>query len=872
MRKIRAFVFRVLGMFRRTQLDREFDEELQSNLEFDIQDGLRSGLSPAEARRQALLRLGGVQAAKEAHRERRSLPAVETLARDVVFAVRLMRSQPAFSAAVVMTLALGSGAATAIFTAVDQVLLRPLPYAQPSRLVHIGALREGTSTAFSYTANFASFRDGNRTLSEIAAWMQFGANVIHGESSERVLGGLATRSLFDLVGVQPVLGRLFTTEEDAPGGPPVVLLSYAFWRDRMGADPSVLRQNLVLDGQSHTILGVLPDGFRVPNRFGGSAAEIWIPFAIQGRRAARGEILAHVTGRLRDGVTLEQASLDLDRLKMKLRSGISYRVVVTRWQDEVAGPLRTPLLILSAAVAFLVLIACANVANLQLSRAASREREFAVRRAIGAGRGRIFQQLLTESLLLASLGGMLGGLLAYAGKNLLTGLLAIRVQAADVALDWRVMLFSSTLTLATGVVCGIAPALHLQFRENLSGALKAMARGMTEGITWRRFRSALVVGEVAAAMLLLTGAGLLVRSFIELRTVDMGYRAGNILTFKLELTKSKYKDTRSQAAYFGQVLEQVGRLPGVQLASLAQSPPFTQYTLTLHQAVIDGLPPKALPVRANVITPDYFRLLDIAVVRGRDASSSDSFPGAAPVAFVNETFARLVCPGGECLGRRVQSWSTGRDWLTIVGVVRDVRTVPGREAEPEVYGLYSQFGGTHATVLLSTVGDPLAVAGVVQRTIAAIDRTQPAYDPETLEQSMSGYLKQRRARMMLVVVFASAALLLGAIGIYGVLSYAVKRRTNEIGVRMALGAEQRNVLGMVLRSGCNLVIAGIAIGMALSFPLMRFLASELWGVRPNDPATLAVVAALLTGTGVLASLVPALRAARIDPIQSLRCE
>jgi predicted permease len=531
MRRARAWFLRVLGLFQKDRLDREFAEELESHLQLHVEDGIRSGLSPEDARRRAVLRLGGIEPVKERQRDQRGIPLLESLGRDLSYAVRMMRSHPGFTATVILTLGLGIGATTAIFTVVNGVLLRPLPYPQPDRLVYLSETLGGKPNPFTYTRDYAAFRDHNRTLSQIAGYMFFAANFTRGDHSERITGGLATRSLFELLGVQPALGRNFLPEEDAPGGPPAAILDDGFWRSGFGADPSVVGKSVVLDGQSYNLVGVLPRGFRVPGRhIDGFTFALWLPFAVSGNRAAQNKIMLCAVGRLKPGATLQQTRADLDALQqMKLRSGMQKRVVVSEWQSEITHGVRKSLLIFLCAVGFVLLIACVNVANLLLSRAATREKEIAVRRAIGAGRGRIVQQLLTESAVMGLAGGLLGLALAYWGKGILISFLAPNLPSLDpISIDWRVLLFNLAVAVLTGLAFGLAPALQVS-KFDLTRSLKESGRGASEGLSRQRLRNLLVVSEVAVAMVLLSGAGLFLRSFLRLRGVDGGYKSGHIL-------------------------------------------------------------------------------------------------------------------------------------------------------------------------------------------------------------------------------------------------------------------------------------------------------------------------------------------------------
>jgi predicted permease len=871
MRRVRGWFLRLLGLFQHNRLDPEFSEELESNLQLDVEDGIRSGLSPEEARRRAVLRLGGIEPVKERYRDQRGIPLLESLRRDLFYAARMMRSHPGFTATVILTIGLGIGAATAIFTVVNGVLLRPLPYPQPDRLVYVSMTLGTKPNPLTYTQDYSAFRDHNRTLSQVAGYTYSEANFTRGERSERIRCGLATRSFFKLLGVQPELGRNFLPEEDAPGGQPVAILSDWFWRSQFGADQSVAGKSVLLDGRSYTIVGVLPPGFRVPHRYGDGRAALWLPFAIDGNRAAQATAMC-MLGRLKPDATVQQARADLDSLQqVKLRRGMQKRILVSDWQSEITSDVKRSLLIFLCAVSFVLLIACVNVANLLLSRAATREKEVAVRRAIGAGPGRIVQQLLTESALMGLLGGLLGLAFAYGGKNILLAFLAPNLPPLDpIGIDRRVLLFNIAVAVFTGITFGLAPALQVS-KFDVTGALKESGRGSSEGPSRQRLRNLLVVSEVALAMVLLSGAGLLSRSFLRLRGVDGGYKSDHILMMTLDLTASKYKTATDQAEFFRQALERIANLPGILSAGVASSPPFSGYMLSANGLSLEGPPATLVDVRLAAVSPDYFRTLGIHLVRGRYFLPTDR-KGAPYVALANESFARRFCPKGNCLGKRIQNWYKDNDWMTFVGVVSDIRAYPETEAEPEIYAPYLQAGGTPMTVLVRTAGEPLSMSAAVRSQIASVDKTQPPHDIRTMEHALDEHFTSRRVTMQLAVVFAALALTLGAIGIYGVLSYAVRRRTHEIGIRLALGADQGQILGMVVKSGVVLVAIGIVIGLTASLGLNKLIASELWGVSPTDPETLAVVVLVLVASGSAACLLPALRASRIDPMLSLRHE
>jgi putative ABC transport system permease protein len=770
---------------------------------------------------------------------------------------------------VVLTLGLGIGATTAIFTVVNAVLLRPLPYPQPDRLVYIATSYD----IFSYTEEYAAWKNHNRSLSQIAGYMSFEANFAGGGEAERVTGGYATMSLFPLLGVQPAMGRTFRSEEDRPGGPPVAILSRAFWKRRFGGDPSVIGKALTLDANTYTVIGVLPATFLIPDRYGFDY-DLWVPFAMSETGKAK-EIMLRVVGRLKPGIGINAARAELGTFVRQFRRGPKRGVVVSEWHERVAGGAKRSLLIFLCAVGFVLLIACVNVANLLLSRAAAREKEMAVRRALGAGKGRVLRQLLTESMLLGLLGGTVGLALAFWGKNLLIAWISRNLPALEpIHLDYRVLAFNLGLGLLTGVAFGLAPALQAS-NIQLNESLKEAGRSATDARSGRRLRNLLVVFEVALAMVLLCGAGLLFKSFLRLRGIDPGFRSDRILTLNVTLTPSQYPKPLEQTRFFQQAIERIRVLPGVQAVGAGTSLPLGGWSTTVSGLTIEGKPDVGDRVSVAMISSDYLRTLAIPLMLGRYFSDSDR-EGSPSVVILNESFARRFFPGENCLGRRIQNLSRKTDWMTIVGVVRDIRPRPGEEASPEMYLSYLQMTGGemgHEMYLaIRTAGDPMNLAAAVRSQIGLVDKSQPPYDVKTLDERRAGSLAPRRVNMLLVVTFAALALILGSIGIYSVVSYSVGRRTHEIGVRMALGAHQSQILGMVLRNGLGLIAAGVAIGLVASVGLTRLISSELWGVSATDPWTFSAVIAVLAASGLAACLLPAWRAARVDPTQALRYE
>jgi len=854
---------RLLFLFRRRQFDRDLEEEMRFHAEMT-----------------GKAQFGNALLLREEAREAWGWMWAERLAQDARHALRGMRKSPGFATVVILTLALGIGVTTAIFTVVNGVLLRPLPYPQPGQLVAIKVdLRRGAASnviPFSYTRDYATWKAGAKTLSGIAGYMRFAANFWAGGEGERVECALATESLFPLLGAQPILGRRFLPEEDRPGGPPVALLSHRFWQTHFGGDRAVTGRTVTLDGASYTVVGVLPAGFRVPDRYGSdNSYDVWLPFAIGERgQARRGEILMQTMGRLRPGITIPAVRAELQAL---MQAGAPKRpasraVVVTSWHEEITGGVRRSLILFLFAVGFVLLIACVNVANLLLSRATSRGREMAVRRALGAGRGRVVRQLLTESVMLGLAGGILGLVLAFWVKNLLLAFISPNLPTLDpIGLDYRVMAFNFAIALLTGIAFGLAPGIQasqMQFNDFLKDA----GRSLTEGRSSSRVRNALVIFEMALAVVLLCGAGLLLKSFVRLRGIDPGFRCDHMLTWEADLASSRYPKAADQARYFEQVLDRIVRLPGVQSAAGGSALPLSGFSFSEHGGIkVEGQPLVEGEISMIIVSPDYFRAMEIPLLRGRSFTDLDR-QGSPGVAMVNESFARQFLAGDAGVGTRIENPERKGEWLTIAGVVSNTRPDPLKEAAPELYRPYSQSPYSHVTFVLRSTADPMRLVAPVRREMATVDKTQPPYDIQSLDTLRTRMFVPRRVNTLLIGFFACLALALGSIGIYGVMAFSIGRRTHEIGVRMALGARQNEILGMVLRKGLVLIGSGVALGLAASAVLTRLIANQLWGISATDPWTFAAVTLLLTASGIAACLLPARRASRVDPMRALRYE
>ncbi len=801
---------------------------------------------------------------------------------DLKFALRMMRRTPGVTAAAIVALALGIGANSAIFSVVDGVLLRPLPYREPAQLVGIRALytNYGRFSGLSYP-EYKDITQQNRTLASVAVYDQVDENLGGTTGApERISAGLASATLFPTLGVEPILGRNFTAEEERQGSDQVALLDYASWRDRFGGDANILGHSVVLDGVSYRIVGVLPHGFR----FGG-VDELWIPLSTSIPNVAeRGSHWLRSVGRLRAGVTRAQLDQDLAAVAQRTMEtfrtgyGTDWHLVEQPLIDEVVGDARLGLWTLLGAVAFVLLIACANVANLLLARATVRRREMAVRAAIGAGRGRLVRQLLTESLLLAMAGATIGVLVASWGVD---GLLALAPDGLprthDVAIDGRVLLFTLGLTLATGVAFGLAPALSAS-RVDVHAGLRDGARGASAARG--RLKRALVVAELALSLVLLIGAGLMLRSFVKLRDVDPGMQPEHVLTLRAALPGPKGEpsaaDRARWVAWFARATARLGQLPGVRAAAAADILPLdgndARYTFE-----IEGQPPRAaidLPhEEVREVTPGYFEALGVPLVRGRFIADRDG-SDAPWVVVINQTLARRYFGDADPVGKRIKLRVDHRQWSTIIGVAGDVRGFGlDKPAHAELFVPYAQLRASAGmTMVLRSDGDATPLIGAARAALVELDATQPLFDVQPLSALVASSLAQRRFAMVLMLLFAGVALLLTAVGIYGVMSYTVAQRTQEIGIRMALGATPTSVLSLVVGDGMRLVAAGLAVGLAGAFAVTRVVSSMLYGVSASDIVTYVLVAVALAGVALVAIIIPARRATRVEPMLALRAD
>lgn len=809
-----------------------------------------------------------------------------SLFRDICYSVRGLLKRPAFTAIAVITLALGIGANTAIFSVVNALLMRPLPFKEPARLVQVweANFKRGRNTVDVSYPNFADWRIQNQVFEQISAYSDKTFNLTDTGEPQRIQGAIVSPSLFPLLGIKPVLGRVLLAEEDYPNKVFSVVMSERLWRRRFNSDPQVIGRTIKLDSESFTVVGVVPnitDLFALP-----SDTEVWVPISHStGFENRYGHYLG-VVARLKPGVTREQAQADMDRIAGALAaqypsSNVNQAVRLVPLQQQIVGDFKPALLVLLGAVLFVLLIGSANVANMLLARAASRKREVAIRAALGASRWRIVRQLLTESLLLSGMGGAVGLVLALWGVYLLVAFgPADLPRAREVAVDGRVLVFTFAVSVLTGIIFGLVPALQAS-RPDLNEALKESGRSATSSTGHRRMRSLLVVSEVALSLMLLVGAGLLLRSFIKLQAVNPGFNPNNVLTMKLSLRGPNYQKAAPIIAFHDQLIGKIKTLPGVQAVATRSHVPIAadEGYANLSFGIEGRLPDAANRTTAfyNAVSPDYFQTMEIPLLKGRPFEARDD-RNAQSVIIINETLARRYFSGEDPIGRRmtlVDEDPKEEDWATIVGVVSDTKPrAIDLTAGPvaEMYMPFTQRPQSSTALMIRATTDPESLAAAVRHEVQTLDKTQLVYSVRTLDTVTSDAVATPRFRTSLLAVFAAVALILAMVGIYGVMSYAVAQRTHEIGIRMALGARTVDVLKLIVRNGMGPVLLGITLGLAGAIGLTRLMVSLLFGVTPTDTLTLATVSVGLVLVALIACCIPARRATKVDPLVALRCE
>jgi putative ABC transport system permease protein len=884
MRRLRALLLRVAGSFGGARRDRELAEELDAHLRMSVEDGMRAGLSEEEARREAVRRLGGVEPTREAWRDRRGLPWIQELRQDLRYALRTLRRSPGFTAVTVLTLALGIGGATAIFTIVHGVLLAALPFRDADRLVAVweeNADRPGRSNVVA-PANFIRWRERQSVFSGLTALYDWRVSLTGRERPVELVAQYVTSDFFTTLGVTPALGRGFLPEEGPDGRDNVAVLGYGTWQRLFGADPSIVGKTILLSGTPVVVVGVAPRDFGFFLKTGslvGKPPELWRPFTFSAKaREPRGR---HLTtfARLKDGVSLAQARSQMKALAASLtaelpRFDTGWTVKVVPIRDEISGEMAPALRVLSGAVAFVLLIVCVNVANLLLARGMSRRQEMAIRTALGAARSRVVRQLLTESLLLSLLGGAAGFWLARAGVAFLVAISPVDPTIlARVRVNATVAAFAVAVSVAVAMLCGLAPAFE-SARGALADSLKEGLRTAGGGARARRLRQILVVAEVAIAAVLLVGAGLMLRSLARVTSVSPGFQSKGILTARVTLHGKQYDDDERDLAFFRQVVERARAIPGVRDAGFVSFLPFagsgaaTDFTIVGEPQPAPGQEPTT---DVRVCDAGYFRLMRIPLLRGRLFDDREQRV-KSNVVVVSESFARKYFPKGDAIGKRVViQMSDAPPPTEIVGIVGDVHHESlTAETRPMAYWPHPQLVYGFMTLVVSTDGDPALLGGDLERAVHQVDKDQPVSEIRPMESWIADSLARSRFSSTLLAVFAALALVLAAIGIYGVMSYVVGLRRPEIGIRLALGATDESVRRMVVAGGMRLVLVGVLIGVPAAVLLSRFLAALLFETSSADPATIASVVGALGGVAVAASWVPAWRASRVAPVEALR--
>jgi putative ABC transport system permease protein len=800
---------------------------------------------------------------------------------DFRYAIRNLIKRPGFTAIAVITLAIGIGANSAIFSAINALLLKPLPIPNQDRVVAIWDKNpsrgvEHNEVAF---ANYLDWRAQNHSFDQLALERWWSTNLTGGDMPERIQGFLVTTNFFDVVGVKPAQGRNFLDEENQPGKDGVAIIAHSLWQRRFGSDPAIVNKTITTNGISRTVIGVLPEGFNYPK-----GAEVYAPIAMTPQLIkSRGSHSFNVIGRLKDGVTLQNAQADIDTITGRLATqypdtNVGLGATVYSIVADTTRIYSTAMWIMMAAVGFVLLIACANVANLMLARAGSRKKEIALRAALGASRWRIVRQLLVECLIIALIGGAAGIVVAFWGIDLLRS--ANPGDAAKYADGWKnfginyqVLAFTFTLSLLSGLIFGLAPAWQVS-KPNVNDALKEGGRQVGAGS--HRMRSLLVVSEIALSLMLLIGAGLFIRSFAALLKSDPGFKPEGVLTANLNLPIAKYKDEPQRAAFYSDLVQRVKTLPGVQSAAAVNYIPLGGSNSS-DSFLVEGAPePKAGQEnegRYRVCTPDYFQTMGISILKGRGFTDQDKV-GSLPVAIVNETLARKYWPAGDALGKRIRFYGPleKAPWMQIVGIVQDVKHELNSPVTPEYYLPHAQDSWNAMVLVARTSVDPGSLSAPIRQQVLAIDKEQPVFDVKTMQEVRALSISIYSIGSATMTIFAIVALLLAAIGIYGVMAFAVSQRTQEIGIRMALGARALDVLKLVLRNGMFLASIGAVIGLAGAFAITRFMSSLLFGVSPTDVLTFASVTAGLLLIALVACYIPARRATKVDPLVALRYE
>jgi putative ABC transport system permease protein len=872
-------------MRQRKRMLEELDADIREHIERETQDNIERGMSPEEARYAAHRKFGNVTRAKEETRMVWTFGWLEQLFEDIRFGLRLLRKNPGFTVVAMLTLALGIGANTAVFSLVYAVLLRPLPFKDPSGLIVLNETTPKVGTVSVSYPNFLDWRSQSHAFSQMSAVHSVDFNLGGVDQPENISGDAVSPNFLSMIGVRTILGRDFGASEEKPGTAPVTLLSYSLWQSHFGGDPGAVGKVITLDGRAFTIVGVLPANYRAPDK-----TDVMLPIGVWAtnnseqamERGDRGDMV--VIGRLAPGVTFARARSEMEGIAARLAkdypsSNDQFGITLQPIRDAFVGDMKTAILVLFGAVLFVLLIACANVANLFLVRGAGRTKEVALRMALGASSGRIICQMLTESFVLSLLGGVLGVGLAIAGNRALAQLISVdMLSGATVELDSAVFLFVAGVVVLAAFVFGLMPAMH-STKPDVQSELKEGGRTTSGGAAQNRLRGALAIAEISLALILLVGAGLMMKSLYRLLEVDPGFRPDRVLKMGMDLRTQQYSKDPAVLNFWHQALDRVRALPGVESAAVGTVIPLTD-NHSRSDVTIEGM---ALPTPGNyphpdvhIVSPEYLTTLGIPLLRGRSFTEADN--ETAPLAgMISAMVARRFFSNEDPIGRRFMfghpSATNPSKWYTIVGVVGDTKLYGlANPARLEVYVPYRQNPRSAMDLLVKSGADPAALTSAIRVAVHSIDKDQPIFAIVTMNELVSDSVATRRMTLVLLGLFSGLALILGAIGIYGVISYSVAQRTHEIGIRMALGAPRGDVFRLVLGQGLKLAGIGIAIGIVAAFGLARLMSSLLYGVSTADFETFAGVAILLVLVALLACYVPARRAMRVDPIVALRYE
>jgi len=867
------------NVFATPRNDRELDAEVRGYAEMLAEEKTRAGMDPEEARRAARLELGGIEQVKEQVREVRAGAWLDALLQDLRYGARMLRKDPGFTAIAVLTLALGIGANTAIFSVVNAVLLRPLPYTYADQLLIIRATSQRVGLHSPSYPDFLDWRKQSRTVLQMAALNNRAFNLSGVAQPESIDGYAVSPNTLSMLGVRPILGRDFLPSEEAPGTAPVVLLSYALWQSHLGADPDAVGKNVTLDGRSFTIIGVLPPNFRLDEKTD-AIAPIGVWAADMMDRGDRGDM--EVLGRLAPGSTFQQARAELDTIAVNLQKSYPIQnadigINVTTLRDQLVGDARPAILVLFGAVIFVLLIACVNIANLFLVRGAARSKEIAVRQACGADRNRIIRQMLTESFLLASIGGAFGILVGALGIVGLKHLVSTDMfRGLTITIDRSVMLFSAAVIVLVAIAFGLVPAWQAS-QTQVQETLKEGGRSATSSVAQHRLRGVLATAETALALVLLVGAGLMMKSMYRLLQVDPGFRPERVLTMEINLRSAQYSKPGAALNFWQQTLDRVRAVPGVETAALGTVLPLSG-NHNRSDLTIEGMPtpnPGQFPhPDYHIVSADYTSVLGIPLMRGRNFTDADT-DTAPQVALINATMARRFWPNDDAIGKRFH-WGHPDDkqpWFTIIGIVGDTKLYGlANPSRLEVYVPVQQDRATDMSLVLRSATDPASLTSSIRDAVAGVDKDQPVFNVHTMKELVDDSVSTPHITLVLLGLFSALALALAAIGIYGVISYSVQQRTHEIGIRMALGAQRSNVLRLVVGHGVKLAAVGIVIGVAVALGLMRLLTTLLFGVGANDPITFAAASVVLLLVALAACYIPARRAIAVDPMVALRYE